>query len=187
MSQSLLLKVARQSITEVLTASREINVLELKQKYPVLNEKMATAVTLFVDGEVRSHYCSLYPEQSLIDDFIQSAKIAAFEMDNYPPITTSQYLHVSVEVSILTPLKELSYNSFDELESYIQPYKDGIIMSCDKGEAYLFPNAWSEVKTSAIAIEKLADILDIRKNLEQKPKIEIFQVQSAKDRAILQI
>ena len=113
MSQSLLLKVARQSITEVLEASRHINVSALKEQYPLLNEKMATAITLFIGDDVRSHYCSLYPQQSLIDDLIESAKIAAFETIEYPPITTSEYLHVSVQVSILTPLKELYYNNID--------------------------------------------------------------------------
>jgi AMMECR1 domain-containing protein len=187
MSQSLLLKVARQSITEVLETSRHIDTASLKEKYPVLNEKMATAVTLFIDDEIRSHYCSLYPKQSLIDDLIQTSKIAAFETSEYPPITVSEYLHVSIQISVLTPVKELFYNDINDLTTQITPFEDGIIMTYNEREAYLFPDTWSDIDTPASVIKRLSDALHVHSSLEQQAKISIFQIQNAKDRAILTV
>jgi len=185
MSQSLLLEVARQSITEVLEASRHIDVERLKEEHPILNEKMATAVTLYLDNEVRAHYCSLHPKKSLLDDLIHTAKVAAFESDIYPPISTSQYLHVSIQVSILTPLKLLSYQNIDELISQIAPFEDGIIMSYRGNESYIFPDAWSKKQNINDVLNQLSATVKTNSSLQEHPEISIFQVQNAKDKAIL--
>ncbi len=187
MSQSLLLEVARQSIVEVLEASRSIDVPHLKEEYPLLNEKMATAVTLYLGEEIRAHYCSLYPKKSLLDDLIYTAKIAAFESHHHAPITTSEYLHVSIQVSILTPLKTIVYNSLNDLISQITPQEDGIIMSYQNRESYLFPNAWTPQESTLSVLRQLSDTLHIHHSLEQEPEISLFQVQNAKDRAILKL
>jgi len=185
MSQSLLLSVARQSIVEVLEAKRSINVAELKKSHPLLNEKMATAITLYLGDEIRSHYCSLHPDQSLIDDLIQNAKIAAFESRSYPPITTSEYLHVSLQVSILTPLKILEYTNTDDLISQITLQSDGVVMRCHDKESYLFPDAWPSDMSTASVLHDLGDALNCDPALKDRPQIAIFQIQNAKDEAIL--
>jgi AMMECR1 domain-containing protein len=185
MSQSLLLEVARRSIVEVIEASRLIDVVSLKQEHAILDEKMATAVTLYIGDEVRSHYCSLHPRDALIDDLIRTAKIAAFELDEYPPITTSEYLHVSVEVSILTPLKELIYGDIEQLSGEITPKDDGVLMSYKQKESYIFPDAWGDKDVKSVLLE-LADILGIDDISKAVPKVEIFQIHSARDTAILQ-
>jgi len=185
MSQSLLLSVARQSIVEVLEAVRSINVAELKKAHPLLNEKMATAVTLYLGDEIRSHYCALHPDKSLIDDLIQNAKIAAFESLNYPPITTSEYLHVSLQVSILTPLKSLEYTSLDDLISQITPQSDGVVMHFNNKESYLFPDAWPSDRNIDAVLYDLCNAIKCDPSLKDKPQIAIFQIQNAKDEAIL--
>jgi uncharacterized protein len=185
MSQSLLLTVARQSIVEVLEATRSIDVAHLKETHPILKEKIATAITLHLGDEIRSHYCSLHPEKSLVDDLIQNAKIAAFESTVYPPITTSEYLHVSVEVSILSPLQLLKYKDLDDLISQITPHKDGIVMRYEDNESYLFADAWPSEPDTVSILSDLSDVLHIERSLKQKPQIAIFQIQNAKDDAIL--
>jgi len=185
MSQSLLLEVARQSITEVLEASRHIDAERLKEEHPILNEKMATAVTLYLDNEVRAHHCSLHPKKSLLDDLIHTAKIAAFESEFYPPISTSQYLHVSIQVSILTPLKLLSYQNIDELLAQITPFQDGVIMSYQGYESYIFPDAWSKKQNINDILRELSDAVKTDSSLQEHPEVSIFQIQNAKDKAIL--
>ncbi len=180
MSHSLLLNVARQSIIEVLEASRQIDTQTLKKEYPVLNEKMATAVSLYIDDEIRSHYCSLYAKKALIDDLIETAKKAAFESQNYPPLTTSEYLHVSIEVSLLTPLQEFGFNSIDEIIAKINPIEDGILISYKNRETYLFPKLYKKDE-----IYQLFESLGISNISEQNLKIYLFNTQSAKDKAIL--
>lgn len=102
MSQSVLLGIARDSIQEVLQAQESINRDELLKSYPLLSQIIATQVTLYLDGKPRGTSLSQTPEHSLLEDIILNAKRAAFQDPDFIPISTSQYLHTSVELVLFT-------------------------------------------------------------------------------------
>lgn len=102
MSQSVLLNIARDSIHEVLQAQETINRAELLESYPLLNEIVRTQVTLYLNGKVRGTSSSETPEHSLLEDIIINAKRAAFQDPDFIPISTSEYLHTSVELVLFT-------------------------------------------------------------------------------------
>ena len=105
MTRSPLLQIVRDSIEEVIEARRIIKREELLQKYPVLEQNIASVITLQVEDELREARSdeALKP---LIDDIIYNAKIAAFENIKFPPITTAQYMHCSISLSLLIPNEE---------------------------------------------------------------------------------
>ncbi|MBN2869644.1 MAG: AMMECR1 domain-containing protein [Campylobacterales bacterium] len=102
MSQSVLLSIARRSIEEVLQAENTIEHAQLLAEYPVLGEKMATQVNLYMGGELRGSARSDTPSRPLLDDIIRNAKIAAFQDENFPPLVTSEYLRTSVELILFS-------------------------------------------------------------------------------------
>jgi AMMECR1 domain-containing protein len=102
MSQSVLLNIARESIQEVLQAEKTINRSELLKNYPLLSEVVATEVTLYFNGKPRGTSRSQTPEHSLLEDIIINAKRAAFQDPNFIPVSTSEYLHTSVELILFT-------------------------------------------------------------------------------------
>ncbi|MDP3300618.1 MAG: AMMECR1 domain-containing protein [Sulfuricurvum sp.] len=102
MSQSVLLNIARESIQEVLQAQESINREELLTSYPLLSEIIATQVTLYLNGKPRGTSISEIPEHSLLEDIILNAKRAAFQDSNFIPVSTSEYLHTSVELVLFT-------------------------------------------------------------------------------------
>lgn len=102
MSQSVLLGIARESIQEVLQAQESINRNELLENYPLLSEIMATQVTLYLNGKSRGTSVSEVPEHSLLEDIILNAKRAAFQDSDFIPVSTSEYLHTSVELILFT-------------------------------------------------------------------------------------
>lgn len=102
MSQSVLLNIARESIQEVLQAQDSIDRDELLKNYPLLNEIVATKVTLYLNGKLRGTSVSETPEHTLLEDIILNAKRAAFQDSNFIPIATSEYLHTSVELVLFT-------------------------------------------------------------------------------------
>lgn len=102
MSQSVLLNIARESIQEVLQAQESIDRDELLTSYPLLCEIMATQVTLYLNGKPRGTSVSQNPEHSLLEDIILNAKRAAFQDSDFIPISTSEYLHTSVELVLFT-------------------------------------------------------------------------------------
>jgi len=102
MSQSVLLNIARESIQEVLQAEESIRRSELLTNYPILGEVVATEVTLYLHGKARGTSRSENPEHSLLEDIILNAKRAAFQDPNFIPVSTSEYLHASIELVLFT-------------------------------------------------------------------------------------
>ena len=102
MSRSVLLQLARDSIAEVLEAQRTIDKAALPQEHPLLNEVVSTKVTLYLNNELRGSSQTLTPQNTLLEDIILNAKKSAFQDKNFQPITTSEYLHCEIEVSLTT-------------------------------------------------------------------------------------
>jgi len=102
MPRSVLLQLARDSIAEVLEMQRTIDKDVLIQEHPLLNQKIATQVNLYLDNELRGSALSQNPNLRLIDDIIINAKKSAFEDENFSPITTSEYLSCEIELLLTT-------------------------------------------------------------------------------------
>ncbi|MFK5937024.1 MAG: AMMECR1 domain-containing protein [Sulfurimonas sp.] len=101
MSHSVLLQLARDSIAEVLQAKKTINLQELIEKHPLLNETISTTVNIYINNELRGNYIN-ENEDSLIKNILIGAKRAAFEDVNFLPLSTSEYLHCEVELILQT-------------------------------------------------------------------------------------
>lgn len=186
MAGSVLLKIARESIEEVILAKNSINKSALIEKYPALNEKVATFVTINLHNRLRGCIGSLKATKSLLDEIIHNAKAAAFEDPRFSPITTSEYLHSTIEVSILTEPKEVLYESVDELKSKIDVGEDGVIILQDGKQATFLPQVWSELHTFEEFFSHLIDRAGLEKNiLELKPHIYTYQVVKESDQPII--
>lgn len=103
MSRSVLLQLARDSIQEVLEASRTIDKQALLNEHPLLNETIATTVNIYVDSKLRGSSTTKIPSYSLLEDIIRNAKISAFEDKKFTPISTSEYLNCEIELLLTTP------------------------------------------------------------------------------------
>ncbi|WP_324171548.1 AMMECR1 domain-containing protein [Sulfurimonas sp.] len=103
MSRSVLLQLARDSIQEVLEAKRTIDKTKLLITHPLLNEKIATTVNLYINKELRGSSDSKNATRTLLDDIVHNAKMSAFQDKNFSPITTSEYLNCEIELLLNTP------------------------------------------------------------------------------------
>jgi AMMECR1 domain-containing protein len=102
MSRSVLLQLARDSIQEVLEAKRSIQKEKLLEEHPLLNEKIATTLNIYLDNELRGSCSTKSDAKNLLESIIHNAKKAAFEDPKFSPITTSQYLACEVELLLDT-------------------------------------------------------------------------------------
>ncbi|WP_373005270.1 AMMECR1 domain-containing protein [Sulfurimonas sp.] len=103
MSRSVLLQLARDSIHEVLEMKRTIDKSALLNEHPLLNEKIATTVNIYIKKELRGSFASKEATKSLLEDIIYNAKKSAFEDKNFTPLTTSEYLSCEIELLLNTP------------------------------------------------------------------------------------
>ena len=186
MSQSLLLQIARESITEVFEAKFTIDKEQLIHDYPVLKEPIASFVTIYLEDELRGSQGSVFPSQSLLEGIIYNAKAAAFEDERFTPLKTSEYLHAKIELSLLTPLVELRYTDVADIKAQVRSGVDGlVIVLADKQSAFL-PQIWSQLndfdsffthllKEAGLSLEDIAS----------HPKIFTFQVEKQIDEPVL--
>ncbi len=186
MSRSLLLQLARDSIEEVLQSTKTIDRDKLIEEHPVLAENVATFVTLTINGELRGCIGSLVAHKPLIDDIIHNAKAAAFQDPRFLPISTSEYLHTTVELSLLTPPEQLSYADTSDLKNKVRPKIDGVILSHNGHQATFLPQVWEELKD----FDEFFAHLGIKAGLgstalELHPDIYVYQVEKAVDGPII--
>lgn len=103
MSRSVLLQLARDSIAEVLEAQRTINRLSLLEEHPLLGQQIVSTVNLYLDYKLRGSSSSDDTSLTLLEGIIKNAKKAAFEDENFNPISTSEYLDCEIEIVLETP------------------------------------------------------------------------------------
>ncbi len=186
MSESLLLKLARESITEVFEAQNIIDKQALIQEYPVLTEPIASFVTIYLDNELRGSAGSILPSRPLIEDIIHNAKKAAFEDKRFSPLKTSEYLQSQIELSLLTPPNEISYQTIDELKGQISVGQDGVILSLDDKQAAFLPQIWTQLDSFDIFFKHLLHEAGLQPDgLSLHPQIYTFQVEKQIDEPIL--
>ena len=126
MGRSVLLQLARDSIQEVLQAEVTIKRDALIKQHPLLTQKIATTLNLFIQGKLRGTSSTNASDIALIDSIIFNAKKAAFQDHDFTPLTTSEYLSCEIEIILDTPdgtisekdpaiLKTTSYSLESEL------------------------------------------------------------------------
>ena len=102
MGSSLLLQLARDSMLEVYQAKRLIDKEKLLQEHPILATPMACEVTIYLDEQPFSSFKS-EDDKPLLENIILTAKKAAFETDPKQILTSREYLHAEVELTLFTP------------------------------------------------------------------------------------
>ncbi len=186
MSQSLLLQIVRESITEVFEAQSTINKEKLGKDFPVLLEPIASFVTIYLDDELRGSHGSIVPARSLLDDIIYNAKVAAFQDARFSPLKTSEYLQSKIELSLLTPPKELQYSDIADLKEKVTVGSDGLIISLDEKSSAFLPQIWSQLQDFDTFFSHLLQEAGLSlKDLSSHPQVFSFQVEKQIDEPII--
>jgi len=107
MARSVLLQLARDSIEEVIQAENKIDSKALLLEHPLLNEKIEVTVQIYIKGECKHSFSTNNSLDSLLKNIIIAAKKAAFS-DKENCLSTAQYLHCELALTLKTPDGEMS-------------------------------------------------------------------------------
>lgn len=132
-----LLKVARSSIKKYLGLPYED--IEVKSEW---NLKRATFVTLEKNGKLRGCIGSLEARRSLYDDIKENAISAGFRDPRFFPLQEDEISKIKIEISILTPLKEITFESENEILNRIVPFKMGLLLEYGYNRGTFLPQVW---------------------------------------------
>ena len=156
------LKIARQAIKAHLYQHDTINRDALIEKYPELSQEGATFVTLSIQGNLRGCIGSLAAHRTLIDDIISNARSAAFHDPRFMPLKRKELSKVEIEVSLLSPPKELTYTSIQELKNKITIGIDGVVLRSNGRHATFLPQVWEELQSFELFFMHLCQKADHR-------------------------
>ncbi|NOZ64521.1 MAG: AmmeMemoRadiSam system protein A, partial [Caldiserica bacterium] len=99
-----LLKVARETIQAKLE-NRAPRLPELHS--PILKENRGVFVTLKKEGELRGCIGYIFPLAPLKEAVQKMALASAFEDPRFPPLTREEFPRITIEISVLSPLRKI--------------------------------------------------------------------------------
>ena len=142
--KKIMLQIARQTI---LAASQNEPLPEVDPKdySKRLQANGASFVTLTRKGELRGCIGAIEAYQALILDVIEHAAAAAMDDYRFPQVRPSEVPMLEIEISVLTPSKQLNYSQPEELLSLIRPGIDGVILRDGIAKATFLPQVWEKL------------------------------------------
>jgi len=110
-----------------------------------LREPGATFVTLTRHGELRGCIGSLVAERPLREDVTGNARAAAFRDPRFAPLTRSDYREIAVEVSLLSAMTPIEFESEEHLLTQLRPGVDGLVIEHGRQRGTFLPQVWDQL------------------------------------------
>lgn len=127
-----LLSIARTTIENKLQGKKPLQPGD-SQLTPMLREKCGAFVTLYSNGSLRGCIGQFMSEDPLWKVTGNMALSSAFHDSRFPPLTKEEYSSISLEISVLTPLRKI-----DNIEEII-PGRDGVYIRKDTSSGTFLP------------------------------------------------
>ena len=143
-----LLKLARRAIQYALNTGQELQVKPQDVPTEKLTKNGACFVTLYKKPGKQLRGCigSLEARRPLVFDVVQNALNSAFNDPRFRPLEPYEFKDIQIEISILTPQKELKVDSADDLLKKLIPGKHGLTIQKGWNRATFLPIVWDELK-----------------------------------------
>ena len=120
-----------------------------------LKENRGCFVTLHKAGSLRGCIGTIEPIKPLVISVEENANNAAFRDPRFPPLKKEELSAVTIEVSVLTIPKELTFTDGDDLKSKLKPGVHGVIVSRLGQSATFLPQVWEQLPEVEIFLEHL--------------------------------
>ena len=152
----------------------------LVQLPPAVQQPGTSFVTLRYAGRLRGCIGNVFEERPLAESVIYNAVAAASRDPRFPPVTAVELAAMTVEVTVLTPLRSLVYNQYDDLLSKIEAGRDGVMFKWGKRRGILLPQMWERIPTTANFLNAIAQKADIpyAQLFTQPPVVAVYTFQA---------
>jgi AmmeMemoRadiSam system protein A len=173
-----LLKLARETIAQRLGLIEAVDQAGLEDE--VLNQDLATFITLKKDGQLRGCIGNLEATGPLLESVTQNARHAAFNDHRFSPLSKEELERVRIDISILSRPVRLQFDDGNDLLAKLRPGSDGVILKKGKSRATFLPQVWKQLPQPQQFMEHLCRKAGLSPTAWQDRDIEIhlYQVQS---------
>jgi AmmeMemoRadiSam system protein A len=112
---------------------------------PWLEKQAATFVTLRKAGELRGCIGTLTPRRSLFEDVRENARSAAFNDPRFPELTVDELEEIEIDVSLLSPVEPIDFDSEEDLLEQLRPGVDGLVLEEGFHRGTFLPQVWDQL------------------------------------------
>ncbi|MDO9197247.1 AmmeMemoRadiSam system protein A [Rhodoferax sp.] len=145
-----LLPIARASISVALGRT-----IEVAEDAVWLQELGACFVTLTQQGQLRGCIGTLEARRSLLTDVKANALAAAFRDPRFSPLTLQELDVTEIEVSLLSPMQAMSFDSETHALAQLRPGIDGVVLEFERYRSTFLPQVWEQLPTAPEFIAQL--------------------------------
>ncbi|MBI5389225.1 TIGR00296 family protein [Candidatus Woesearchaeota archaeon] len=141
--------------------------------------KAGVFVTLYKIGELRG--CIGFPEAilPLYQAVIEAARAASFSDPRFPPLQKYEWEDIEVEISVLSPMQEITVERPIEYVEQITIGNDGLSVRSRKGNGLLLPQVFREYHaTPRQAFEMVCEKAGLPKDAWLNTPVKLFKFQA---------
>lgn len=120
-----------------------------------LAEPCACFVTLKKGELLRGCVGSMQAYRSLLEDLRGNSRAAAFSDPRFSPLKPAGLDELTIEVSLLSPLSPVSFDSEEDLLRQLRPRVDGLLLEFEGHRGTFLPAVWSSIPVPGLFLAKL--------------------------------
>lgn len=154
-----LLSLARHAIERALTLRGEDHAVaqsaEAAWSGSDLSDQGASFVTLTQNGQLRGCIGTLEAWRPLKEDVQANAVAAALQDPRFPPLRAQEWPTVRLEVSVLSALERMEFQSEEDALSQLRPGLDGIVLGLDGHRSTFLPQVWEQLPDPSSFVAQL--------------------------------
>lgn len=110
-----------------------------------LETKVATFVTLSIDGNLRGCIGTILGVEPLIVNVCKNARNAAFQDPRFAPVQPNEYAKLDFSVSLLSRPQRISFKDEQDLLEQLRPEVDGVIIKDIGRQSVYLPEVWKQL------------------------------------------
>ena len=114
-----------------------------------LQERGACFVTLTQQGQLRGCVGTLEARRTLLSDVKANAVAAALQDPRFKPVTASELIRTEIEVSLLSALQALEFESEHHALAQLQPGVHGVVLEFERYRSTFLPQVWEQLPSAA--------------------------------------
>ena len=145
-----LLSIARAAISSALGRT-----LAAADDAAWLQDLGACFVTLTQRGQLRGCIGTLEQRRSLLDDVKANALAAALRDPRFAPLSAAELADTRIELSLLSPLQAIHFDSEAHALAQLQPGIDGVVLEFERYRSTFLPQVWEQLPTASEFIAQL--------------------------------
>lgn len=137
-----LLPIARAAISSTLGQP-----LQAAEDAVWLQSLGASFVTLTQQGQLRGCIGTLQAHAALVADVKANAVAAALRDTRFEPLSLAELADTDIEVSWLSPMQTLHFDTETEALAQLRPGIDGVVLEFERYRSTFLPQVWTQLPT----------------------------------------